>query len=118
MASSKVLIKNGVTEVVYRFVNDSATNVQFTVSLAELARSDQTISGTATAGISSLTYCTSAAIKVSRNSIPQYYFAANSGEHTNAYGTDYENQTHPIVVDIASGVLTLRILKGSAYINA
>lgn len=117
MASSKTLIKNGVTDVVYRFVNDSATNVQFTVTLAELARASQSIVGTATAGISSLTYCTSGTIKVSRNGTLQYFFSANSGEHANAYATDYENQDQSITVDITSGVLTLRLLKGSAYHN-
>lgn len=118
MASSKVLIKKGITDVVYRFVNDSATNVNFTVSMAELARSDQTISGTPTAGISAISYCTSSIIKISRGGVLQYYFSANSGEMANAYATDYENKDQPFSIDVASGVVEIRILKGSEYKQA
>jgi hypothetical protein len=57
MANSSYLIKNGITEVVYKFVNDTtASPATFTVTLASLARSDQAIIGTATANISDLSF--------------------------------------------------------------
>ncbi|HET8686157.1 MAG TPA: hypothetical protein VFM18_05760 [Methanosarcina sp.] len=115
MASSKTLIKNGITDVVYRFVNDSATNQTFTIALAtDIARADQTIVGTPTVGISCLSFCTTAAIKITRNSNLQYYLV-NTGEIQNAYATDNQDNTSDIVIDIASGTLEIRLLKGTQY---
>lgn len=118
MASSKVLIKNGITDVVYRFVNDSATTVNFTIALSELTKSTQQIVGTATAGISAITYASKGITKISRGGVVQYYFEGVAGEIANAYGTDYENKDQPFSIDIAAGTLEIRILKGPAYINA
>ena len=118
MANSIKLLKNGVTDVVYRVVNDSATSATFTITLSSLARSEQTISGTPSVGISSIVYCTSGNISISRNSKVLYYFAANSGEHSNAYSTDYDQKTSDISITITSGVATIRLLKGPEYKNA
>ena len=118
MASTKHLIKNGVTEVIYRFANDSNTPVTFNITFAELARADQQIVGTPTAGISAISFCTTGAIKITRGSGLLYYLVSDSFEFTNAYGTDYQNKDQPITIEIASGTLVLRVLKGPEYKQA
>lgn len=118
MASNKTIIKNGISEAVVRLVNDSATAATFTITPSELLRSSQVANGTLAVGISDITYSTSGSISISRNSTLQYYFAANAGDYTNAYGPDNTNNTSDISVTISSGTATIRLLKSSGYDNA
>lgn len=117
MASSKVLIKNAPVEAVYKFVNDSGTPTSFTVTMAELATASQTIVGTPKASISCLSFCTTASIKISRNGVLQFYLTGDS-ELPMAYGADTENSSETITVEIASGTLVMRLLKGEQYKQA
>lgn len=120
MANSSFQIKNNYTECVYKFVNDTiGAPATFTIDLNTLARSDQTISGTPSAAISSLSFNVNSTstenIKISRNSVLQYYLTGET-EHANAYGADKQNATSNIVVVMGAGTLIMRILKGSEYV--
>lgn len=119
MANSATLIKNGISEVVYRFVNDSATPQTMTVTLSSLARADQAIVGTPIVGISNLSFNADSGsnIKVLRNSVLQY-FLTGTGEHTAAYATDYQNSTSDVVVTMGAGTLVMRMSKGSEYVQS
>ena len=116
MANSVYQIKNGLSEVVYRFVNDSATPATLTVTLASMIRSDQQIIGNATVNISDLSFNAEpgSVIKVLRNSNIQYYLTG-TGNHSGAFGNDKQNNTSDIVVTMGAGTLVMRLLKGSEY---
>ena len=113
MASSKQLIKNAPLEAVYKFVNDS-TAATFTITMAELATAYQTIVGTPKASISCMSFCTTASIKISRNGTLLYYLTGDS-ELPMAYGADSTLADQTITVEITSGTLVLRLLKGEQY---
>lgn len=116
MANSAVAYKVAPTEVIYRFVNDSATPASFTITVPSLITSLQTISGTPSAYISVLEWCTTANITVTRNSNLKNYLTG-TGQLMRAFGSDQTDKTADIVVSIASGTLEMRILKGPEFKN-
>lgn len=116
MANSIGQLKNGITDVIYAFTNDSATPVNFTVNLTDLTRNDQAIVGTPSANLSNMSFNVDAgsSIKILRNSVLLYHLTG-TGEHTAAYCNDSRNNTSAITVTMGAGTLILRILKGTEY---
>lgn len=116
MANSAVKVKSAPTEVIYRFVNDSATAATFTITVPSLVNANQTIEGTPSAGLSYMEWNTSANITITRNATLKSYLTG-TGRFTRVYGSDWTDKTADIVISIASGTLELRILKGTEFKN-
>lgn len=117
MAIRKYLIKMNHVEAVYKIVNDTDVAADITLALlTDLKKANETVASPKVA-IRAMEWSvkdSTGELKITRNSvITQRVFS--TGDNSNEYGADREQETFDIVVNMTGGTATLHLIKEAGY---
>ena len=120
MAARSIVLRNSPREALIKVVNETGASAPQTITVASLAATSQSISGTPEANIINIAFSADAThsgyIKITRNSVVVAYLTG-TGEFQQPWLNDNDESTSDFVIDVVLGTVYLTVRKGREFVT-